>query len=388
MALFDNPYAGPYLMTTGLGLLQAAQPQPHGVNRYSYIADAVQRAGQNMMAQKDQEQRQRLFEAQMQQMARAQQERDIQNVGRQTLMDLLERAEGGTVPTGRMMGGEPETITWQPSLLDEGTKTSLMAQAGGDDYWKALVSSQFEKPVTAQYTYGNYFVPGMRNPVAARKSSNVDAPIQIYGRGGWENAPAGGSFISQQAAGEPGAFAAPYAPPTVGGEPTVGDGSKVGTDVDPALAYGLPAAAGMFSNRLVGYLTGKTPFPGVLKAEQELKQLHNFTTLTLNGLSDRDTNQTRALIMELMPSVPFTTDDQARTSYEGIVRHLDSEIGKKTRIAMGEGAYLPKAISDARQDLDGLVQLRKAYSDLLSRWNRTSTPAAPGVPGLSIEEIR
>ncbi len=162
MALFDNPYAGPYLMTTGLGLLQAAQPQPHGVNRYSYIADAVQRAGQNMMAQKQQEREEKLFRMQADP-ARA----------RSMLMGGYDPATGITWDAGRAGLMEDETAGLMARGFPEAYARSLIPEK--KDKYKhvpgvGLVDVSGEKPVVAIAAPEKATIADIIGPLLAKRA--------------------------------------------------------------------------------------------------------------------------------------------------------------------------------------------------------------------------
>ncbi len=149
MALFNDLFGGdrslmtPYMMNLGLGLIQAGQPQPYGVNRYSHIANALQQAQQNLMAQQQLGMQRKLFE-------RKEKQERSQERARSTLF-------GGYDPT--------TDITWQTGrgLMDEGQKASLMAQGYPEEFGRAAVAQQFpgqEKKYTNVPTVGLVDVSG------------------------------------------------------------------------------------------------------------------------------------------------------------------------------------------------------------------------------------
>ncbi len=338
MGLFDNPNAGPFLMTAGLGLMQAGQPQPYGVNRFSHIANALQMAQQNMMQQQQAQREKQKFDLQMG-------SAKSQGSAQSKLFGGYDPRTGINFETGRA-----------PGLMDQHEISSLMAQAYPENFAKDLFARD-----KGDYTFGNWVAEGTRNPITARRSKSGN--VEVFNGREWIPMPGRGAFVGLEVQGGLSDLFPGLGPQTAGEQPPA-----LGPQGPADVAYGLPGVLGQAANTVVGYMTGEVPFPNIQDANTSLNQLHSTTTLMLNNLTDRDTNQTRQIIMGMMPSVPWTTDPAAKKKYDGIVTILKSEIAKKEKVASGTGAYLPKAVSDARQDLDTYRTLLEAYQKIVDNW--------------------
>ena len=123
----------------GMGLMQAAQPAPYGVNRMSYISNAMQAANQNMR------------ESQLFAMRKKEYEEE-----------RAEKAARKTAVSKLIGGPDPSTgITWETGRqgLMDGDRMSLMAQANPELFTEMMTRQAFAPPPTqTPYTLG----PGQR----------------------------------------------------------------------------------------------------------------------------------------------------------------------------------------------------------------------------------
>lgn len=162
-SFFDDPYKMQWLNQIGMGMLQAAQPQPYGSNRMTYVSNALNSANQNMRQSQ-------LFDMQK----RDYEERRAEKASREQATERLGSgfmSDAWTAQQGLGAAGlDPATgIDWQsqrqPSLMDDGQKMSLMAQANPDMFAEAMIKRALPAPGKAKVTdamanAGQYATPG------------------------------------------------------------------------------------------------------------------------------------------------------------------------------------------------------------------------------------
>ena len=209
MASFlDDPYKMQYLGQVGLGLMQAAQPAPYGVNRMSYVTQAVNTANQNMRMSQ-------LFDMKMKDREEEKAEKAAQKTAMSSLIEGQDPSTGITWDTGRA------------GLMDN-DRMSLMAQANPEMFSQLIMKQAFAGQADPEIIkdaegYNRYSTgdqkgerafPGVQKPPAQGGQSMYKVKD--------EDSPTGWSYADRQ--GNPSIKGA--APPSGGQEITVGpDGS-------------------------------------------------------------------------------------------------------------------------------------------------------------------
>ena len=357
-SLFDKPYVPQYLGQLGVGLLAAAQPQPYGRNRYSFLMRAVNQANQGLMQS-------RAFNLQKRQIDEERDKRQSQEQAQSTLYGGLDPTTGITWDTGRQ------------GLMDN-ERLSLMAQASPEAFNQLMLERTFPKPVEQTYTYGN-FVPEDGDPVAARRPTK-GGPIETTGpTGGFAPITGPGVFRTQQETGGPSDYRriAPVGEmgPTQTPEP--------GFEGDPSEAFGIPGKFKGIVNWLSGQV-GTTVFKDALQSTQAIEKLNADTELQMSHLkSERDSVYAKKIIKDMLPKPPWGSDEAAHASYKEVVSQLRKDLTRNERIAYSQpGEFKEQAVSDARENVLIYQDLLSGYQEILDKWDTTSPGSPP--PGIRI----